>query len=133
MPVNWQDPEVRDRLLAAIIASFDGKINCREVARLFGKDATYNTIENFLRKPKKFAQQLKEEAGDAPAPSPARPKTPKTPRTPKTPKSAIEGVKSGRITKTSPLKKSKKAQQEESDMEEDTMTAASDGTDCELV
>lgn len=95
MPILWSDPTVRDRLLAAIIASFEGnvwlppllllptqlltneQINCKEVARLFGQDATYNAIENFLRKPKKEAAKLRAEAmgTTAPAPSPARPRS----------------------------------------------------------
>jgi hypothetical protein len=120
MAINWADQEVKDRLLAAIIASFDGavslttphtllsfviipstipltpdlhtpqipsliqrsyQINCREVARLYGGDATYNAIENFLRKPKAKAKELKAEAAgrDGPAASPARPRAPKTP------------------------------------------------------
>ncbi|KAF2203711.1 hypothetical protein GQ43DRAFT_347710, partial [Delitschia confertaspora ATCC 74209] len=62
MAINWQDPEVKDRLLAAIIASYPGNVNCTEVARIFGLGATYNSIENFLRKPKKLAQRLQKEA-----------------------------------------------------------------------
>ncbi|KAF1957332.1 hypothetical protein CC80DRAFT_491469 [Byssothecium circinans] len=107
MPIDWKDQDVKDRLLAAIIASFDGTINCREVARIYGGEATYNAIENFLRKPKKKAQEMKAEANgrQGPAPSPSR-----APRTPKTPTKAGTGVKSGRVTKStkkngSPLKK----------------------------
>lgn len=50
------------------------QINCTEVARLYGGEATYSAIENFLRKPKKQAQKLKAEAVDrkAPAASPAK-------------------------------------------------------------
>jgi len=36
--------------------------NCTEIARMYGQDASYNSIENFLRKPKRVAAQLKEEA-----------------------------------------------------------------------
>ncbi|KAF2474144.1 uncharacterized protein BDR25DRAFT_311534 [Lindgomyces ingoldianus] len=95
MPINWQDPAVKDRLLAAIIGSFDNKINCREVARLFGGEATYNAIENFLRGPKKMAQSLKKEAKDDIPPSPAKPRTPK-----KLGSSLLNGVKAGRVAKT---------------------------------
>ncbi|KAF2798359.1 hypothetical protein K505DRAFT_108652 [Melanomma pulvis-pyrius CBS 109.77] len=106
MPINWQDPTERDRLLAAVIASFDGKINCKQVAKLFGKGATYNTIEGALRGPKKMAATLQGElaaGGDSevpPSPAKAKPRTPKK-----------DGVKTGRITKgkkgdakTSPVK-----------------------------
>ncbi|KAF2263878.1 hypothetical protein CC78DRAFT_603129 [Lojkania enalia] len=108
MPINWQDPETKDRILASIIASFDNQINCKEVARIFGGEATYNAIENFLRKPKKLANQLKAEAAgkEGPVPSPARPRTSTTPKS-----SPLKGgVKSGRVTKKkmkteSPIKK----------------------------
>ncbi|KAF2181722.1 hypothetical protein K469DRAFT_691810 [Zopfia rhizophila CBS 207.26] len=96
MAINWKDPEVKDRILAAVIASFGSPINCKEVARLFGPEATYNAIENFLRTPKKKAAQLKENAGDSITPSPSRPRTPK-----KAKKSPVKsGVKPGRIVKT---------------------------------
>ncbi|KAF2715235.1 hypothetical protein K504DRAFT_22769 [Pleomassaria siparia CBS 279.74] len=91
MPIDWKDAAVKDRLLASIIASFDGKINCARVAQLFGEGATYNAIENFLRGPKREAMKLKAEAGDGPLPK----GPPRTPRKPKT-----NGVKTGRVTKS---------------------------------
>lgn len=56
------------------------QVNCREIARLYGGEATYNAIENFLRKPKAKAKQLKAEAEgrEGPVASPARPRAPKT-------------------------------------------------------
>ncbi|KAF1974524.1 hypothetical protein BU23DRAFT_636102 [Bimuria novae-zelandiae CBS 107.79] len=129
MAVDWKDPEVKDRLLAAIIASMGGTVNCKEVARLYGGKATYSAIENFLRKPKQKARDLiaKAEGRPAAAASPARPrKTPGTPMTPKTPKDVLlgfqrpvgswemvwfrkcadedVGVKTGRVIKTTPKK-----------------------------
>ncbi|KAJ4302629.1 hypothetical protein N0V90_001518 [Kalmusia sp. IMI 367209] len=119
MAINWQDPEVKDRILAAIIASFDSKarllcpiplaINCKEVARLFGSEATYDAIENFLRKPKRKAQELRDQAAGRPevARSPAKPRARKENSTPR----KSDGVKAGRVTKTkklsvsSPIKK----------------------------
>lgn len=61
------------------------QVNCTEVARLYGEDATYNAIEGFLRKPKKQAIQLKEEAAgrQSPACSPARPRAKKGDVSPK--------------------------------------------------
>ncbi|PSN59814.1 hypothetical protein BS50DRAFT_656421 [Corynespora cassiicola Philippines] len=131
MPINWQDKETNDRLLAAIIAANDMSINCKEVARYFGPDATYNAIENFLRKPKKLAQQLKKEASAAgfsgPAKSPVRPRNPSTPNTPKsaagTPakaKSTLSkkgtagggGVMSGRVGKAGSKKSTTKIKEE---------------------
>jgi hypothetical protein len=57
---------------------FDTQINCKEVARYFGGDATYNAIENFLRKPKQKALELKKGAGSEVPASPARPKQKKS-------------------------------------------------------
>ncbi|KAF2637746.1 hypothetical protein P280DRAFT_509479 [Massarina eburnea CBS 473.64] len=98
MAINWQDQEVKDRILAAIIASYDGAINCREVARIYGDGATYNAIENFLRKPKRKAAEMKAEANgrEAPAPSPSRPRAPRSPG---------KSVKTGRVAKSTPAKK----------------------------
>jgi hypothetical protein len=64
------------------------QINCREVARLYGGNATYNAIENFLRKPKAKAKELKAEAAgrDGPVASLARPRAPKTPTKKDSPK-----------------------------------------------
>ncbi|KAF2446337.1 hypothetical protein P171DRAFT_257583 [Karstenula rhodostoma CBS 690.94] len=101
MPINWQDPEVKDRILASIIASFGTPINCREVARIFGPEATYDAIENFLRKPKKKAKELAAEAAARGTSAPAPAKQQRAPRTPK----KSDGVKSGRVTKTTPKKK----------------------------
>ncbi|KAF2107580.1 hypothetical protein BDV96DRAFT_606421 [Lophiotrema nucula] len=108
MAIKWNDPEVRERLIAALIGAMGGTVNCREVARLFGGEATYNAVECALRKPKKLAKQLLDDAVDkkSPAASPARP-----PRTPKKEKidPLTNGVKSGRVTKKkangSPIKK----------------------------
>jgi hypothetical protein len=50
-----------------------------EIARLYGGDMTYNAVENYLRKFRKEAKDMKAQAADreGPAPSPARPKTKK--------------------------------------------------------
>ncbi|KAF2854269.1 hypothetical protein T440DRAFT_271773 [Plenodomus tracheiphilus IPT5] len=107
MPINWQDKEVADRLLAAIIGSFDNKINCTEVARLYGKDATYNAIENFLRKPKRVATQLKAEANaeKGTVASPAKRASPT--------KKSGGGVKTGRVEKKAPTTPRKEVKVEE--------------------
>jgi hypothetical protein len=58
------------------------QVNCNEIARLFGPDATYNSIEGFLRGPKALAKRLIDEAADRPTATPARArggsKTPKS-------------------------------------------------------
>ncbi|KAH7087725.1 hypothetical protein FB567DRAFT_628638 [Paraphoma chrysanthemicola] len=97
MTINWQDKNVQDRLLIAVIASVDNKISVAEIARLYGGDMTYNAVENYLRKFRREAKDMKDDAAgrDGPAPSPARPRTKKASNvTPKKP-----GVKTGRVTK----------------------------------
>ncbi|KAJ4353920.1 uncharacterized protein N0V89_005651 [Didymosphaeria variabile] len=123
MPINWQDPEIKDRILASIIASFGTAINCKEVARIFGPEATYDAIENFLRKPKKKAKELMVEAtarGNV-APTRGANSPAKQQRAPRTPKKSdgevsclvfircrlmlsFKGVKTGRVTKGTPKK-----------------------------
>ncbi|KAF2004369.1 hypothetical protein P154DRAFT_519249 [Amniculicola lignicola CBS 123094] len=120
MGVNWQEPGASDRLLAAIIASVGGTINCKEVARLFGGEATYNSIENHLRKPKKLAQELVAQAGGRAAPAPSTPRTPrKQPTTP-----SKNGVLSGRVTK----KKSASASPVKKELVDDSVNASSYGS-----
>ncbi|ORY09934.1 hypothetical protein BCR34DRAFT_363727 [Clohesyomyces aquaticus] len=120
MPIDWKDQATKDRLLAAIIGSFNGVINYREVARLFGGDATYNAIENFLRGPKKLAKELKENADSDAPPSPARPRTPK-----KANGSPLNGVKNGRVVKT-PTKSCKKGSQIKKEILDDDFTGDRD-------
>jgi hypothetical protein len=94
MVVDWKDKSVQDRLLTAVIASVDNKvrphpylpsrtlltqllqISPAEIARLYGPDMTYYAVENYLRKFRRDAKEMKKEAGDrdVPAPSPARKK-----------------------------------------------------------
>ncbi|KAH7074769.1 hypothetical protein BKA63DRAFT_320758 [Paraphoma chrysanthemicola] len=97
MTINWHDKAVQDRLLTAVIASLDNKINVAEIARLYGGDMTYHAVENYLRKFRREAKDMKGDAAgrDGPVPSPARPRTKKASDV--TPKKA--GVKTGRVTK----------------------------------
>jgi hypothetical protein len=116
MPINWHDEGVKDRLLAAMIASVDNKvwalritfshrsppnlpeflpiqpsgsssfttvllililqINVAEIARLYGSDMTYHAVENYLRKFRREAKDMKAQAEGrmSAAPSPARPR-----------------------------------------------------------
>ncbi|KAF2012639.1 hypothetical protein BU24DRAFT_453011 [Aaosphaeria arxii CBS 175.79] len=96
--LDWKDSVTKERLLAAVIGSFESTININEVARLMGDGITYNQIENQLRKVKADAKKLKDEAKGRGAPPPS------TPRKVKTPKKVTDGVSSGRVSKT-PSKK----------------------------
>ncbi|KAH9872870.1 hypothetical protein J1614_005264 [Plenodomus biglobosus] len=122
MSIDWKDKDVADRLLAAVLASYDNKINCREVARLFGRNATYNTIENQLRKPKKLAADLKKEARDKETTAFGAAKEVVVSKSKSKIKSPGKGVKTGRVSKTtcvSPRKQNIKIQEKEEEEDED--------------
>ncbi|KAI4704849.1 hypothetical protein J4E89_009434 [Alternaria sp. Ai002NY15] len=96
MPITWTNPEVLERLFIATLASFDNKVNIREIATLYGGEMTYDALENRMRKFKKAATLLKDESAD-------REDTPKSaakPRAKKGGASPVKGaVKTGRVTK----------------------------------
>ncbi|KAJ4400320.1 hypothetical protein N0V91_008779 [Didymella pomorum] len=79
MAIQWQEPGAKDRLLAAVIAA-SSNLDINEVVRLFGEGATYDAVEGQLRKAKKSAAALKEEATgrSGPAMTPSRSKKTKT-------------------------------------------------------
>ncbi|KAJ4367000.1 hypothetical protein N0V83_007530 [Neocucurbitaria cava] len=62
MPVNFLDKETNDRLIAAIIASVDNKINPKEISRIYGDSVGYNTIEWYIRKIRHKAVGMKAQA-----------------------------------------------------------------------
>ncbi|CAG5183193.1 uncharacterized protein ALTATR162_LOCUS10459 [Alternaria atra] len=121
MPINWNDKEVLERLFIATLASFDNEvsttthcnslpqtiltrrfrqIDIKEVARLHGGDMTYHALENRLRKWKKEAAALKDEAEgrEGAAKSPVKTRARKGAASP-----AKGAVKAGRITKKKAL------------------------------
>ncbi|KAF2766756.1 hypothetical protein EJ03DRAFT_353651 [Teratosphaeria nubilosa] len=103
---NWESKETWERLVASIIAT-GVKIDLRATATYFG--TTYDTLENRFRKIKKESAVLKQEVesgarGLVEAPRKANPSTPRKPKTPK--KDALSTVTNGRISKTSPTKRS---------------------------
>ncbi|KAF1933723.1 uncharacterized protein M421DRAFT_203609 [Didymella exigua CBS 183.55] len=75
MAIQWKESGAKDRLLAAVIA-VSSNLDMNEVARLFGQGATYDAVEGQLRKAKKAAAALKEEATGrtGPANTPSRAK-----------------------------------------------------------
>ncbi|KAI4640706.1 hypothetical protein J4E93_008296 [Alternaria ventricosa] len=96
MPITWTNPEVLERLFIATLASFDNKVNIREIATLYGGEMTYDALENRMRKFKKAATALKDEAanGDGAAKSPVKTRAKKGSASP------VKGaVKTGRVTK----------------------------------
>ncbi|KAI9699433.1 MAG: hypothetical protein M1836_003044 [Candelina mexicana] len=73
MPVDWKKPEAYNRLLAAVMAAHDMKLDYRKIASMYGEGATYDAIEGRFRIVKKEAQVLKEELeSGVRAPAPAR-------------------------------------------------------------
>lgn len=96
MAIKWKEPDAKDRLLAAVIAASSNvslepltvitlrrrltaaQLDMNEVARLFGQGATYDAVEGQLRKAKKAAAALKEEAVGRSGPATTRSRAKKT-------------------------------------------------------
>ncbi|KAL8940107.1 MAG: hypothetical protein Q9216_002988 [Gyalolechia sp. 2 TL-2023] len=133
MPVNWKDPKAFERLLAAMVAAQEMKLDYRKIATMYGEGATYDAIEGRFRIIKREAAKLlgEIESGARPA-APTRgssntakssfttsedgevnasitPKKARKPRAINTTPRAKKGDKviSGRVTKaeSSPVKK----------------------------
>ncbi|GKZ18579.1 hypothetical protein AbraIFM66951_003460 [Aspergillus brasiliensis] len=61
--VNWKQPESADRLFAALIVAHPSlKLDYQAMARYFGQEATYDAIQNRLRRCHALAEQLRQEA-----------------------------------------------------------------------
>ncbi|KAI4225316.1 MAG: hypothetical protein L6R36_004016 [Xanthoria steineri] len=58
MPVNWKDPKAFERLLAAMVAAQEMKLDYRKIASMYGEGATYDAIEGRFRIIKKEAAKL---------------------------------------------------------------------------
>ncbi|KAI9814030.1 MAG: hypothetical protein M1827_003494 [Pycnora praestabilis] len=84
MPVDWKKPDSFTRLLAAVMAAHDMKLNYRLIASLYGNGATYDSIEGRFRIIKKDAQALRAALDSHPSSSPTlaltNPSTPKKAR-----------------------------------------------------
>ncbi|KAL8712746.1 MAG: hypothetical protein Q9220_002954 [cf. Caloplaca sp. 1 TL-2023] len=76
MPVNWKDAKAFERLLAAMVAAQEMKLDYRKIATMYGQGATYDAIEGRFRIIKKEAAVLIKEVenGDRP-PAPPRGQT----------------------------------------------------------
>ncbi|CAO1602223.1 MAG: hypothetical protein LQ349_000740 [Xanthoria aureola] len=72
MPVNWKDPKAFERLLAAMVAAQEMKLDYRKIASMYGEGATYDAIEGRFRIIKKEAAKLlaEIESGQRPAAPP---------------------------------------------------------------
>ncbi|MCJ1224182.1 hypothetical protein MMC12_000826 [Toensbergia leucococca] len=58
---NWKDPRSYERLLAAMVAANDMKLDYRKIASMYGEGATYDSIEGRFRLIRKAALDLKTE------------------------------------------------------------------------
>lgn len=69
MPVNWKDPKAFERLLAAMVAAQEMKLDYRKIATMYGEGATYDAIEGRFRIIKREAAKLlaEVESGARPA------------------------------------------------------------------
>ncbi|KAL2041775.1 hypothetical protein N7G274_005559 [Stereocaulon virgatum] len=115
MPVNWKEADAFTRLLAAMVAAQDMKLDYRKIATMYGKGATYDSIEGRFRIIKKEAAVLKSEIDTGARPeAPARGKDPNsTTSTPKKPKNTTSTPKkdktvSGRVSKSTNITPTKK-------------------------
>jgi hypothetical protein len=75
------------------------KISVAEIARLYGEDMTYHAVENYLRRFRKEAKDMRGQAEgrESTAPSPARPRVKKAADEDNSVKAG--SVEAGRITK----------------------------------
>ncbi|KAB8342783.1 hypothetical protein FH972_022381 [Carpinus fangiana] len=74
--IDWKSPDSYTRLLAAMVAAQDMKLNYKKIADMYGEGATYDSIEGRFRIIKKEAAKLKEEIENGTRPeAPARGKT----------------------------------------------------------
>ncbi|MCJ1426392.1 hypothetical protein MMC29_004295 [Sticta canariensis] len=112
MGIDWNAKDASARLLAAMVAAQDLKLNYSKIAEIFGQGATYNAIEGHFRKIRKEAVQLLEEQPSGVAPVP---KTPRKARVPKKGKAeAGLVVLGGRVKKPSaPAKRGKAIKKED--------------------
>ncbi|KAJ4379387.1 hypothetical protein N0V86_005432 [Didymella sp. IMI 355093] len=92
---GWASAEVLQKVLVAMLASVDNKVDIHEMARLYGEGMTYNALENFLRKRKKEANELKEAAADRAGPAASTPRAKKNANG----SSSMTSVKNARVTK----------------------------------
>ncbi|KAL2004826.1 hypothetical protein VTN00DRAFT_3099 [Thermoascus crustaceus] len=95
--VNWKAADATDRLLGSLIAAHPGlKLDYSAMAAMFGRGATYDSIEGRFRSYRKIAEELKSEAtarGVTTVPRPTRDgvngAAPRTPRTPRGPRNGV--------------------------------------------
>ncbi|KAI9652400.1 MAG: hypothetical protein M1831_006809 [Alyxoria varia] len=113
--IDWKSPESYSRLLAAMVAAQDMKLNYKKIADMFGEGATYDAIEGRFRIIKREAQKLKGEIDEgrrelAPNRGGKAQVTPRKPRTPQTNRVLDhDAVLDGRVTKSTNSTPSKKS------------------------
>ncbi|MCJ1462307.1 hypothetical protein MMC07_000907 [Pseudocyphellaria aurata] len=119
MRIDWNNKDSFKRLLAAMVAAQDMKLNYSKIAMMYGQGATYDAIEGHFRKIKKDAVQLREEQDIRVAGAPSSPTpTPKKPRK-KEKAETTPAVLGGRVKKSSASKRKKAIKVEMVDGEED--------------
>lgn len=126
MRIDWNNKDSFKRLLAAMVAAQDMKLNYTKIATMYGQGATYDAIEGHFRKIRKEATQLREEydarAAGAPFSSTPVPEVPRKPRAKRTSKKgkaeAGPAVLGGRVKKNAAAAKRGKMIKEEAAEEE---------------
>ncbi|KAL1867234.1 hypothetical protein Plec18167_008775 [Paecilomyces lecythidis] len=92
--VNWKSADATERLVGALIAAHPSlKLDYNGMAAMYGRGASYDSIEGQFRKYRRQAEQLKAEASANGVSLPPRGRgSGGTPRTPRGPRGARNGV-----------------------------------------
>ncbi|KAL8764486.1 MAG: hypothetical protein Q9203_005901 [Teloschistes exilis] len=72
MPINWKNPKAFERLIAAVIAAHDLKLDYRRIATMYGQGATYDAVEGRFRVFRKEAAKLQQEISNGDRPTAPR-------------------------------------------------------------
>ncbi|KAJ9316374.1 hypothetical protein DTO271D3_3387 [Paecilomyces variotii] len=92
--VNWKSADATERLISALIAAHPSlKLDYNGMAAMYGRSASYDSIEGQFRKYRRQAEQLKSEAVANGVSVPPRGRgnggTPRTPRGPRGPRNGV--------------------------------------------
>ncbi|QKX62423.1 uncharacterized protein TRUGW13939_09584 [Talaromyces rugulosus] len=112
MVVNWKAPDANDRLMGALLAAHtEFKPDYNKIAKVFGRGATYNSVEGQFRKYREMAKKLASGAPDGES-TQSKSSTPRVPRTPRSSqtngitKSTGSGKRGGSVVKKDKVLKS---------------------------
>lgn len=131
MPIDWNNIESLERLLAAVYAASPQNPNYRLIATYYGEGATYDSIEGRFRRIRPLADTMKREVDNGerpPAPPRGGGSVHSTPRKKRSARNG-QGVSNAKITKskTSPSKRAGRKPKQERVSSEDSFRNESNG------